>query len=139
MKIISTSEKDTAAFAQKIAKQLRGGETLALSGELGAGKTAFTKSLAKALGVRQSVSSPTFVVMRVYEISKHPSIKRFIHVDAYRVNKADSLIGIGLEDYINDKNAVVVIEWADLVKKILPKNHQAIRFSHTVAGREITY
>ncbi len=132
---ISTSEKDTAAFAKKIAAQLKGGETLALIGELGAGKTAFTKGLAKAFGVSQTITSPTFVLLKVYPIKKHPTIKRLVHVDAYRIKSSNSLSAIGLEDFINDSETVVVIEWADLVPGVIPAQALHFYFKHASEDR----
>jgi len=130
MKKITKSETETRALAKKISAALKRGTTFALIGDLGAGKTAFTKGLAQGLGITKMVNSPTFVLMRVYETKKHPAIKRLVHVDAYRIKKAESLTSIGLEDYINDDEALVVIEWADRVLKILPRGKKIIRFAH---------
>lgn len=136
MKFTSHSEKETANCAAKLAKKLKGGETLALSGELGAGKTAFTRGLAQALGVKQMINSPTFVFMKVYELpkakasDKKKTIKRLVHVDAYRAADARTLRAIGLEDYIGDAETVVVIEWAERVKEILPAKIIHISFEH---------
>jgi tRNA threonylcarbamoyladenosine biosynthesis protein TsaE len=130
MKIITKSEAQTRAIAKKISAGLKRGTTLALIGDLGAGKTVFAKGLAQGLGISKSVNSPTFVLMRVYEGLKHPFIKRFVHVDAYRIKKAASLKGIGLQDYIKDEEALVVIEWADRVLKMLPRTKKIIRLGH---------
>ena len=129
MKVISHSEKETQKLAVNFAKTLKGGETIGLIGDLGAGKTAFVKGLAKGLGIKKAITSPTFVVMKIYPV-KHPSIKYLIHVDAYRVKTARSLTAIGLEDYIKSNDSVVVIEWADLVNEILPKKKILIKFNH---------
>lgn len=140
MKRISRSEKETQAIAARIAKKLRGGETLGLIGDLGAGKTAFTKGLAEAFGIASRIASPTFVVLKVYPVKKHPTIKRLAHVDAYRLKKADSLKAVGLEDYITDPETVTVIEWADTVAQILPPQAWIIRFSHGAGNeRHLTY
>lgn len=120
MKLISSSEATTRQLGKKLAQSLKGGEVISLVGELGAGKTAFVKGLAEGLKIKQKITSPTFVVMRVYPV-KHPTIARFVHIDAYRVKTAAALTAIGLDDYIKAKDTVVVIEWADLVKKVLPK------------------
>lgn len=130
MKIISHSEKKTQKIAEKFSKKLQGGEVIGLIGELGAGKTAFTKGLAKGLGIKKVINSPTFVVMKVYPVV-HKTIKQLVHVDAYRVKSTEALIGIGLEDYINSTDSVVVIEWADLVEEMLPKRKKIlINFNH---------
>lgn len=124
-KIITKSEKETFAFARKFASGLSGGEVLALYGDLGSGKTAFTKGLAKGLGVKNIITSPTFVLMKVYDYSRN---KKLVHIDAYRLGGGNDLEMIGASDYFGDKNSVVVIEWAEKVKGILPKNVVKIKF-----------
>ncbi len=138
MKYLSKSEKDTAHLAQTFVKGLETGQSVALIGELGAGKTAFVKGVAQALGIKQTVNSPTFVLMRVYSVKKHPVIKHLVHVDAYRIQKAASLTAIGLNDYIKDPASLVLIEWADRVMSILPSKATVIRFKHlTPENRQI--
>ncbi|MDD5043791.1 MAG: tRNA (adenosine(37)-N6)-threonylcarbamoyltransferase complex ATPase subunit type 1 TsaE [Patescibacteria group bacterium] len=127
-KYITKSERETIVLGKKIAAGLRGGEVLGLTGDLGSGKTVFTKGLAKGLGIKKNITSPTFVLMKVYKIQNStfvPSsgrgkfkIQNFVHVDAYRLNNERDLLDIGLGEYLGDKNSVVVIEWADKVKKI---------------------
>lgn len=119
MKKLTTSDKQTFALAKKFAKTLKGGEVLALSGNLGAGKTVFTKGLATGLGIKKIVNSPTFLLMNIYQAKGN--IKQLIHIDTYRLNKASDLVDIGASDYFGDPSNVVVIEWADKVKKFLPK------------------
>jgi len=135
MKYISKSIKQTGDLAKDLAKNLRGGEVLALIGELGAGKTTFTQSLAKALGVKDRVTSPTFVVMKVYK-TKHQTIKNLVHIDAYRLGEAIDLSNIGWTDF-QDKNSVVVIEWADKVAKQLGKETIYLKFVLARAGGRI--
>lgn len=120
-KIILKTEKDTEKLAQSIAKKLKGGEILALSGDLGAGKTTFTQYLAKALGVKVHVNSPTFVIMRIYKTSKHP-FQNLAHIDAYRLDSEKELEYLGLDQYIGQPSAITVIEWAEKIKKELKKN-----------------
>lgn len=112
--------KDTEKIANQVAKELKGGEILALSGNLGAGKTAFVKALAKALGIKANITSPTFILMKVYDISGHKKIDKFVHVDCYRLSGREDLFDIGLGDYLNYDNIVVAIEWADKIAN-LPK------------------
>jgi len=125
------SEKQTFNLGKKIAKKLQGGEIIGLTGDLGAGKTVFIKGLAKGLGVRQAVTSPTFVLMKIYKTNLkfknqksklQCKIKNLVHIDAYRLENSRSLTDIGVEDYFKDKNTITVIEWAERVKDILPKN-----------------
>lgn len=117
---ISNSEKETAELASQLAGQLKGGELLALYGNLGAGKTVFVQALANALGVKEKITSPTFVLMKVYDI-KYQQADKFVHVDCYRLNGQEDLLDIGLGDYLNYDNIIVAIEWADKIK-LLPDN-----------------
>jgi len=124
MKKIINSEKEMYKFASELAKKLKGGETLALQGELGAGKTTFVKGLARALGIREVVHSPTFILVKPYKTrikNQESRIKNLIHADAYRIAKGEELIFVGLDEFFQDKDAVIVIEWADKIKKILPR------------------
>lgn len=128
MKFLSTSEKQTFNFAKKFAAKLKGGEVLCLIGDLGAGKTAFTKGLASGLGIKNTVTSPTFVLMKNYKVIGHKQIKHLAHIDAYRLESGRQLQGIGAEDYFGEPECVTVIEWADRVKDIWPKDVIKIEF-----------
>lgn len=127
MKIITKNKEETQALAIKVAKQLKGGEVLALEGDLGAGKTTFTQGLAKALGVKANVTSPTFVLLKIYK-TKHTSIKQMVHIDAYRLNTGTDLEAIGWQDYLRP-DTLVVIEWADKVKSAIPAKIKRFKFS----------
>jgi len=116
------TEQDTQVFAQKLAKSLKGGEIIALEGELGAGKTTLTQYVAKALRVKENVTSPTFVLLKVYEVrSPKAEVRRLVHVDCYRLDDPQELFYLGIEEYLNKKDAVVIIEWADKIKAYLKK------------------
>ncbi len=119
MKKFFKNEKETLAFAEKFSSGLRGGEAIALIGELGAGKTVFTKGLARGLGIKNRVQSPTFLLMKIYKISgtKH-KIRNLVHVDAYRLSGAGELEDIGLLDWLGRADTVTVIEWADKVPEL---------------------
>lgn len=120
--IITNSEKETIEFAKNFTKSLKGSEIIGLSGDLGAGKTIFTKGLAKGLGVKQTITSPTFVLMKVYPITKRGSkIKQLVHIDAYRLEPNTDISEIGIEEYLGQKDVVVVIEWPE--KIIIKKNN----------------
>lgn len=100
------SVDETYALAKKVADTLDGGEVLLLDGDLGAGKTTFTKGLAKALGVKEEVTSPTFTILNVYEDGR----LKLNHLDMYRVESSDELAELGIEECF-DEDAVTVIEW----------------------------
>lgn len=113
----SSSEEETFAIAKKVADTLKGGETILLDGDLGAGKTTFTKGLAAALGVKDEVTSPTFTIMNVYEDGRLP----LCHLDMYRLESSDEIAELGVSDTAPE-NAVTVIEWnkfTDLTGRII--------------------
>jgi tRNA threonylcarbamoyladenosine biosynthesis protein TsaE len=129
MQFLSTSEKQTFNFARALVKKLKGGEVIGLIGKLGAGKTVFTKGLAKGLSVKKTITSPTFVLMRVYTIQR-PHVKLLVHIDAYRLKSAKDLLAIGVSDYFSRPDTIIIIEWADKIKKILPKKTRFITIAH---------
>lgn len=115
----SHSEIETRDFAKKLAKKIKGG-VIALTGELGAGKTVFVQGLAEGLGIKEKIISPTFVLVRQHKLPNHRGF--FYHIDLYRLEGGESFNHIGLEDFISDPKNVVVIEWAEKIKNLLPKN-----------------
>jgi tRNA threonylcarbamoyladenosine biosynthesis protein TsaE len=135
MKKISKSPKGTEAIARELAATLTGGECVALRGELGAGKTQFVRGLAGALGANpRRVSSPTFVLLNIYEGKK---LKVF-HLDAYRVSSEGEFEAIGWAELL-EQNGVVVVEWAEKVKDLLPDKRIDVRIETTgKTTREIT-
>lgn len=121
MEFISKSEKDTEKFAYDFAKTLKGDEIILLEGDLGAGKTTFTKSLAKALGIKEHITSPTFTLVNEYHSGKYP----LFHFDMYRLEDESEAIELGLDEYFN-KKAISIIEWPMRIKDLLPQNHMLI-------------
>jgi len=118
--IISNSEKETFDFAKNFAKQLKGGKIIELYGNLGAGKTIFTKGLASGIGIKEVINSPTFVIMKIYKIKKkYNKIKNLVHIDAYRINSDEDIIDIGIKEYFNRDDTIIIIEWAENIKKII--------------------
>lgn len=130
---ISKNVGETEGWARRLALSLKGGETLALSGHLGAGKTLIVKALAQAWGVDQNITSPTFVLLKVYAV-RHKSIKKMVHVDCYRLDGQEDLSDIGLADYLQQLDTVVVIEWADKIRG-LPTDTIRIDIEHQGAER----
>lgn len=119
---VITSPEAMRLFATKVAETFNGGDVLALVGDLGAGKTTFVQGLAKALGVRVPVKSPTFVRLWPYKLkAQSTKFKTLVHVDAYRVKDVDELRESGLSEYLERDDVVTVVEWADRIKDLLPK------------------
>lgn len=102
---------------------------IALTGELGSGKTTFVQGLAKGLGIKKRVLSPTFIMMRQYAIC-HMPYAFFYHIDLYRVENEKDVEGLGLEEIWSNPGNVVAIEWAEKIKKILPKRRIDIHFKY---------
>ena len=128
-KIITNSEQETFDWAKNFAQKLKGGEIIGLIGDLGAGKTVFTKGLAYGLGVKNTVTSPTFVIMKIYKIGNQKSeIKNLVHIDAYRLKSACDLTAIGADEYFKRKDTVTIIEWPENIKKCLPEKTIYIKF-----------
>ncbi|MBU0637028.1 tRNA (adenosine(37)-N6)-threonylcarbamoyltransferase complex ATPase subunit type 1 TsaE [Patescibacteria group bacterium] len=142
MKYYTKTTKETLSLAKKFAKKLKGGEVIGLIGKLGAGKTIFTKGIALGLGINKNISSPTFVLMKIYPakstraksgkaiLTESNKIKFFVHIDAYRFKNKQDLIAIGASEYFNNPQAITVIEWADKVNKILPKKTIFIKIDY---------
>ncbi|MDO8560167.1 MAG: tRNA (adenosine(37)-N6)-threonylcarbamoyltransferase complex ATPase subunit type 1 TsaE [bacterium] len=139
--IATASARETHALGKSLAKRLHGGEVFAINGELGAGKTVLVRGLAEGLGVRHRISSPTFLLMRVYRIKKRGSeIRHFVHVDAYRVKHPAELTDIGLKELLGRSDTVVAIEWARQVAPLLPKRRYdlTLRLGKTPSTRHLT-
>jgi tRNA threonylcarbamoyladenosine biosynthesis protein TsaE len=157
---ITNNFKETQKLGELLAEEILAGQRLSLEGakrkseakprealvlcmegELGAGKTTFTQGLLKGLGVKGPYTSPTFVVMKEYEIedTKHKTqitsksqntkhkIQKVYHIDAYRVG-AEDILNLGWEEIIASDNNIVIVEWPERIKKILPKNSIQIKF-----------
>jgi tRNA threonylcarbamoyladenosine biosynthesis protein TsaE len=127
--------KETAKIAAALAKRMKGGEVVALIGNLGAGKTTFAQAFAKALGVKERVQSPTFIFMHEHRLKPRKGAPAyFVHADAYR-GGVPELRNIGIEEYFGRPDAVVLIEWADRVKAMLPKKLVTVRLKHLGGDR----
>ena len=119
-KITTKSEMETIELAQNFESEKFPNMIICLDGELGSGKTVFTKGIANALGIKESITSPTFSIIKEYD-GELP----LYHMDVYRLD--GNTEGVGIEEYFN-KGGVVVIEWADTIKDILPKERLDIKF-----------
>lgn len=113
----SSSEIETEKIGRKVAKAVRYGTVISLRGNLGTGKTVFTKGFAKGLGIKEIVASPTFNIVREHSVG---SGNWLYHIDLYRLNDSGFALAFGIEEYISDKNAMTLIEWAERIEEILP-------------------
>ncbi len=119
VKITSHSENETKKIATAFEKTLAGGMIVCLHGELGAGKTTFVKGLAEALGVKETMTSPTFTLMNVHPVPKHPNIKTLVHIDTYRLKNGHELLDIGVEDYLGQPGVLTLVEWPEKIADLL--------------------
>jgi len=127
LKINTKNEQETWQAGFDFAKELKGGEVLALYGNLGAGKTKFLQGLAKGLGVKEIVNSPTFNILKFYPVRNHKTVKHFCHIDAYRLNSGADLIALGVEEYFSSPETVTAVEWAEKVRDIWPKRARVVK------------
>ncbi len=104
---------------------------VALQGDLGAGKTTLSQAIAKKLGIKEKVISPTFVIMKNYELRvTNYEFKKLIHIDAYRLEKDKELLNLGWKEMISNPENLILIEWPERVAKIIPKDSIRIKLSH---------
>lgn len=121
---ISQSAAETVEYGRQLAAHLKSGDVVALTGDLGAGKTCLVKGIAAGLGVEQAVTSPTFTLIHEYRGGRLP----LVHVDLYRLDTLAEAVSIGIEDYL-DGTGVTVVEWAERIESLLPERTQRIRLS----------
>lgn len=113
----SSSPDETYGFASGLAEKIEPGTVITLDGDLGAGKTVFTKGFAYGLGISELVTSPTFTILQEYNDGRIP----LYHFDTYRIEDPDEMYEIGFNEYL-DSGGICVIEWAELIKEILPED-----------------
>lgn len=123
-------QKITKFFIKNIFKKTinKNALVIGLKGNLGAGKTTFVQALAKELGIKNKILSPTFVIMRRFQVSDF-RFQHFYHFDCYRIKKLKEILDLEFKKIISNPKNIVIIEWADKIKKILPKNTILIKFS----------
>lgn len=146
MQHITKNSEETQDLGYEFAKTLKGGDVVCLYGDLGFGKTTFTQGLASGLGIQKRITSPTFVIIRQYNYSSSEAllsrevqddssrrartIRSLYHIDLYRIENEKSLEGLGLEEILEEKDAVVVIEWPEKLGVLLPKQRIDVRFEY---------
>lgn len=150
--IITKSSEETQKLGEELAKRMKGGEVVCLTGELGSGKTTFTQGFLKELGSKGPYTSPTFLIMKQYRLGTHNAKRgtldsrftihdlRFVyHFDAYRVDEKD-ILNLGWKEIISDEKNIVIVEWAERIRKIIPKNAVWIKFEWvSEEERKITF
>ena len=120
--IESLREQDTYELGKRLGEDCKPGDIVLLNGDLGVGKTVFTKGFGKGLGIEEPISSPTFTIMQIYEQGRIP----LYHFDVYRIADPEEMDEIGYEDYFYG-DGVCLIEWAELIAELIPQKHTAIR------------
>lgn len=125
--------EQTFELGRMLGRESRAGQVYTLTGELGVGKTVFTQGFAAGLGIREPVNSPTFTILQVYDEGRLP----FYHFDVYRIGDAEEMDEIGYEDCIYG-GGVCLIEWADLIKEILPERYTEVKIEKDL-GRGFDY
>ena len=133
---ISKSEQETIDYAISFAEQLSTPSIILLEGELGAGKTCFARGLCEGLkGDPRQVSSPTFTIVQEYDVANN---RRLVHIDAYRLSGEEELESIGWDELLEDKTAIIAIEWPSRIAKAIPDNVTTVQISHLdLNSREI--
>ncbi|MDB5237078.1 MAG: hypothetical protein JWL88_180 [Parcubacteria group bacterium] len=134
-------QQEAVRFVATLAPAEAGATLITLSGELGAGKTSFTQGIAHALGITESVTSPTFVLEKIYELPEDTArgFKRLVHIDAYRLESGRSLASLGFDELMQDKHNLILLEWPEQVADVLPAPHATITLTVIDTGRTISY
>ena len=124
--ILSASEEETEAFGAALARELPPGSILALEGDLGAGKTVFSRGFARGLGIGEPVSSPTYTIIQEYPL---PGGGMLYHLDLYRITDSASALAFGVDEYFADPASMALVEWPERIADILPDSviHVSIR------------
>lgn len=133
-KIITKNNLETFELGSEFATRLKPGDVLLLFGNLGAGKTTFVQGLAKGLGIKDRILSPTFVLQRSHAVS-FGNIKNLNHIDLYRIEKSTEIESLGLTEVVEEENSVTIIEWADRLTDFKPKAGYKIRFEYLDENR----
>jgi tRNA threonylcarbamoyladenosine biosynthesis protein TsaE len=135
-------QQEAAKFVSTLAPAAAGATLITLSGELGAGKTSFTQGVARTLGVDEAVTSPTFVLEKIYELPEAAArgFKRLVHIDAYRLESGNALPPLGFDELMQDQHNLILLEWPERVADGLPAANARIMLAVTPENtRTISY
>jgi len=139
--IVAKNSEQTKKMAGILAKEClktaphKRALVIALEGNLGGGKTTFVQGFAKGLGIKEKITSPTFVLLKIFKLPIRRShlregFKRLIHIDAYRLERAKELKMLSWKEFLSDSQSIIIIEWADKVRRLLPKDYIQVKFKH---------
>lgn len=132
--VIIKNETETREFGLSLAKSLEKGDVVALIGDLGTGKTALTKYIAEGLGIKSTITSPTFTIVQEYHEGRLP----LYHFDVYRIADPEEMYELGYEEYFYG-DGVCIVEWADLIEELLPEDARIVRIEYGKSEGERIY
>ncbi len=136
MKVKTASFKETQKTGEGIGENLKNGGIVCLYGDMGAGKTTLTQGIAKGLGVKQNIISPTFILMRRYEVGDN----FLYHIDLYRLNDLEEARGLGIDEILANPKNIVIIEWPEKIESRLPRQRIEVKLTGISENeREIEY
>jgi len=128
------SEQEVEAYGIRLGREARPGQVIALTGDLGAGKTTLTKAIARGLGISETVTSPTFTIVKEYRSGRLP----LFHFDVYRIGDVEEMYELGYEEYFFG-DGVCVVEWADLIEELIPEDALKISIAYGQDEEERIY
>ena len=127
-------------FTDTLKKESHKATVVGLSGDLGSGKTTFVQHVAQHLGVSDEVTSPTFIIQKIYETAKSEKFSKLVHIDAYRLDASEQLQKIGFQEMLKEEDMLILVEWPEKVPNVLPEHTQHITFTFVNdTTREVTY
>ena len=128
----SSSEEETEALGAALARELAPGSVVLLYGDLGAGKTVFSRGFARGLGVTEPVSSPTYTIVQEYEL---PTGNRLYHMDLYRIGDERAALGFGVDEFLTEPGAISLVEWPERIRGLLPDTAIRVKLEHRAENR----
>jgi len=131
-------EEEATTFLSSLVPAKEGATIVTLSGDLGAGKTTFVKGVARALGIEERVTSPTFVILKIYDLHGQ-KFERLIHMDAYRLKGRQHLKVLGWDELLKDPGNLIIVEWPEKIEGGLPERAKRISLRYSEEGRHIRY
>jgi len=123
----SNSEAETEALGAALARELAPGSIVLLCGDLGAGKTVFSRGFARGLGITEPVTSPTYTIVQEYEL---PTGRRLYHMDLYRIGDENAALGFGVDEFLNEPGAISLVEWPERIRGLLPDTAIRVELLH---------